>query len=132
MLSHKSVFIVMLFVTFIQRMTIFLITFFIYMGLGLSGTPLVTLIVVQAAVTIACDMLPLPGAQGITEIVYSEAYVNIFPGATLGLSMIVSRGISFYLIFIISLGVVVTISIQNRRKEILEAMAIADKEERAG
>ena len=131
MLSHKSVFIVMLTVTFIQRMTIFLITFFIYMGLGLSGTPLITLIVVQAAVTIACDMLPLPGAQGITEIVYSEAYLNIFPGATLGLSMIVSRGISFYLIFIISLGVVVTISIQNRRKEILEAMAMEKKEERA-
>ena len=102
------------------------------MGLGLTGTPLLTIIIVQAAVTIACDMLPLPGAQGITEIVYSEAYANIFPGPTLGLSMIVSRGISFYLIFFMSLGVVVTISIQNRRKEILEAQAMNEKEERAG
>ena len=132
MLSHKSVFVVMLIVTFVQRMTIFLITCFIYMGLGLTGTPLLTIIIVQAAVTIACDMLPLPGAQGITEIVYSEAYANIFPGPTLGLSMIVSRGISFYLIFFMSLGVVVTISIQNRRKEILEAAAMNEKEERAG
>ena len=130
MLSHKSVFVVMLIVTFVQRMTIFLITCFIYMGL--TGTPLLTIIIVQAAVTIACDMLPLPGAQGITEIVYSEAYANIFPGPTLGLSMIVSRGISFYLIFFMSLGVVVTISIQNRRKEILEAAAMNEKEERAG
>ncbi len=131
MLSHKSVFVVMLIITFVQRMTIFLITCFIYMGLGLTGTPLLTIIIVQAAVTIACDMLPLPGAQGITEIVYSEAYANIFPGPTLGLSMIVSRGISFYLIFFMSLGVVVTISIQNRRKEILEAQAAENDMEKS-
>lgn len=127
MLSHKSVFIVMLIVTFIQRATIFLITFFIYMGLGLSGTPLFTLIIVQAAVTIACDMLPLPGAQGITEIVYTQAYANIFPGPSLGLSMIVSRGISFYLVFLVSLGFAVSFSIQNRRNEILEAQAADEK-----
>ena len=127
MLSHKSVFIVMLIITFIQRATIFLITFFIYMGLGLSGTPLFTLIIVQAAVTIACDMLPLPGAQGITEIVYTQAYANIFPGPSLGLSMIVSRGISFYLVFLVSLGFAVSFSIQNRRNEILEAQAAEEK-----
>ncbi len=63
--------------------------------MGLFGTNLWSVVFLQAAVTLAVDMLPVPGAQGITELVYRSAFAQIFIGGTLPVSMIVSRAASF-------------------------------------
>ena len=47
-------------------------------------------------------MLPLPGAQGITEMMYKTAYAQVFPGAYLTASMCVTRGLNFYMLLIVS------------------------------
>ena len=93
-------------VTFLQRSSVFVLTYLVYLGFGLRGVPALEVILLQAAVYIAVDMLPLPGAQGITELMYQAVFVHVFTGAYLIPSMLVSRGINFYFLLILSLAVV--------------------------
>ena len=92
--------------TFVQRNSAFVITWLVYCGMGLFGTNLWSVVFLQAAVTLAVDMLPVPGAQGITELVYRSAFAQIFIGGTLPVSMIVSRAASFYVPMAVGLATV--------------------------
>lgn len=92
--------------TFFQRCSVFVLTYIVYLGFGLEGTGGMKVIILQASVYIAVDMLPLPGAQGITELMYKTVFVNVFTGTYLVPSMLVSRGINFYFLLIVSLLVV--------------------------
>ena len=80
--------------------------YLVYCGMGLFGTNLWSVVFLQAAVTLAVDMLPVPGAQGITELVYRSAFAQIFIGGTLPVSMIVSRAASFYVPMAVGLATV--------------------------
>ncbi|RCX16121.1 hypothetical protein DFR58_112103 [Anaerobacterium chartisolvens] len=92
--------------TFIQRSSLLLIPVFIYLGLPLEGKSIFTILYIQAAIYVAVDMLPIPGAQGITELIYISALRSIFTKKYLAASMIITRSASFYLIFIVGIFVV--------------------------
>lgn len=116
--GHKGSLAVVLFVTFLQRCSVFVLTYMVYLGFGLHGTGAMKVILLQAAVYIAVDMLPLPGAQGITELMYQAVFVHVFTGTYLIPSMLVSRGINFYFLLIVSLAVVlINRFIFDRRKK---------------
>ena len=73
--------------------------------------------ILQASVYIAVDMLPLPGAQGITEFMYRSVFASVFSQSYLIPSMLVSRGLNFYFLLVVSLLVVVwnkAAAVQNR------------------
>ena len=78
----------------------------VYLGFGQTGSSALKVILLQASVYIAVDMLPLPGAQGITELMYQAVFAHVFAGAYLIPSMLVSRGINFYFLLVLSLAVV--------------------------
>lgn len=100
--THAHVVLFLLAFTFIQRCSVFVLTWFIYRGMGLEGTDAFTVMALQAVVYIAVDMLPLPGSQGITELMYAAVFQNIFIGGSLTVSMCVTRGINFYMLLIVS------------------------------
>ncbi len=87
--------------TFLQRFSVFVMTYMVYRGLGLSGVAMADVVLVQAAVYIAVDMLPIPGAQGITEAMYRSVFRDIFVGNYLVVSVCITRGISFYLMLLV-------------------------------
>ncbi len=91
--------------TAIQRAAVFALTYVVYRGLGMSGASLWTIMWLQASVYIAVDMLPIPGAQGITEAMYRRAFRDIFSTGSVTASLCISRGISFYLMLGIGLAV---------------------------
>ncbi|MCM1282513.1 MAG: flippase-like domain-containing protein [Muribaculaceae bacterium] len=95
--GHKKLLGITLIFTFLQRLTVFVLTYAVYAGMGLSGASLSEVSMLQASVCIAVDMLPVPGAQGITEAMYRSVYSGIFPADDLIPSLCVVRGISFYL-----------------------------------
>lgn len=103
--SHKKMIIVTVIGTFLQRGSAFLLTCVVYRGLGLYGTPLSDIILLQASVCIAVDMLPVPGAQGITEAMYGVVFETVFPADCLMASVCIIRGISFYLVMAVSFTV---------------------------
>lgn len=100
--SHAGVVGFLVGFTFIQRCSVFILTWFVYRGMGLEGTGAFTVMALQAVVYIAVDMLPLPGSQGITELMYAAVFRNVFPGGSLTVSMCVSRGINFYFLLLVS------------------------------
>lgn len=101
-LHHRHHIAVVTAFTFLQRFSVFFLTWLIYKGMGLSGQSLLTVMMIQATVYIAVDMLPLPGAQGITELMYKTVFSVVFPGAYLTASMCVTRSINFYFLLIVS------------------------------
>lgn len=116
--KHKGKVIAVLAATFLQRSSMFLLTGLIYCGFSLKGTDFLTVTLLQAAVYIAVDMLPVPGAQGITELMYCHVFSSVFPGHFLMASLYVNRGISFYFLLLVSLAVTVIRWLgENRRHE---------------
>ena len=103
--KHKKIIGITVVGTFLQRLCIFLITYVVYRGMGLSGATLTHIVLLQAAVYVAVDMIPIPGSQGITETMYKNIFKNIFPQQYLIASMCITRGVSFYFIMAVSLGV---------------------------
>lgn len=103
--------------TFFQRCSVFVLTYMVYLGFGQKGAGALKVILLQASVYIAVDMLPLPGAQGITELMYQAVFVNVFAGAYLIPSMLVSRGINFYFLLLLSLAVVLVNRFAPGRKK---------------
>ena len=93
-------------VTFLQRRTVILITGMVYLGFGHSGSSLFHILAVQAAVYIAVDMLPVPGAQGITELMYAAVFGGVFGAQYVKASMVLVRGMDFYVPFCVSMLIV--------------------------
>ena len=104
--EHKGELVVIGAVTFLQRSTVFLITGMVYLGFGLSGSSLFHIWSVQAAVYIAVDMLPVPGAQGITELMYAAVFGGVFGAQYVKASMVLVRGMDFYVPFCVSMLIV--------------------------
>ena len=73
------------------------------------------MILLQASVYVAVDMLPIPGAQGITELMYSAVFLPVFTSAYLMPSMMVNRGVSFYLLMLISLAITIVRVVSYKR-----------------
>lgn len=114
--AHKKKVCVVVGLTFLQRFSVFFLTYIIYKGFALQGTSMQTIVFLQASVYIAVDMLPIPGAQGITEMMYQSVFKAIFPEIYLISSLYVIRGISFYLLLIFSMIVVIINWLYRRRK----------------
>ena len=114
--THVKVILHILAVTFVQRCAVFGLTYFVYRGMGLSGTGAIPIMALQAVVYITVDMLPLPGSQGVTELVYAAIFGAVFTGGTLTISMCVTRGINYYLPLIISAIVAGYCSLKKKRE----------------
>ncbi|MCI8292485.1 MAG: flippase-like domain-containing protein [Hespellia sp.] len=103
LICHKMKVLWVTVMTFLQRCSVFLLTYVVYLGFSLQGAHMLEVMILQASVYIAVDMLPLPGAQGITELMYQAVFANVFTGVYLAPSLLVSRGINFYFLLVFSL-----------------------------
>lgn len=94
-------------ITLAQRAGMFLVPWIVYLSLGLGGASVLTILALQAAVSIATELTPLPGAVGVTELVYATVFTGVLSGSLLTASMLVTRGITYYLPLVIGLCVTV-------------------------
>ncbi len=106
LLQHKGKVLMVCLFTFVQRASVFVLTWIIYLGFSLEGKDALSIMLLQASVYIAVDMLPVPGAQGITEVMYKSVFGGIFTGEYLMPSLYVTRGINFYFVLVVSLALV--------------------------
>ena len=105
-------------ITFLQRFFLFFITYIVYLAMGNSEKDAITITLLQAIVSIAVDMLPLPGGMGISERLYLLIFSPIFGGSTAAVaSMMVSRGFSYYVLVIVSAVIAVITHLTVRAPE---------------
>ena len=113
-LNNKHRIVIAAILTALQRISVFVLTYFIYLGFAMKGSTPMTVIMLQAAVYVAVEILPLPGAQGITELMYRKVFAQVFPGNFLTASMCVTRSINFYFVMIISAAITLWCYIRGR------------------
>ena len=82
-------------ITFIQRMALFAVTWFVYQAFGLHGTGFWEILFLQAVISVSVDMLPLPGGMGISETLFLTIFSPVFGGLLLP-GMVLSRGLGYY------------------------------------
>ena len=106
--ENKSTVLKNLLTTTVQISTFHSIPFWVYKGFNLSGYSLISVVMIQAVLYISVCALPLPGAVGISESGFVLMFKTFFPANMLSSAMILSRGISFYLLVLAS-GLIIAV-----------------------
>lgn len=99
--SHIFVIVNVFLITFAQRVVLFASTWFVYRAFHLSEASAITVILLQAVISVSVDMLPLPGGMGISETLFLKIFQPIF-GKLLLPAMILSRGLAYYVQLLVS------------------------------
>lgn len=100
--THKQVILMVLALTFLQRCCLFAVTFVVFKSFGIHTIGFLQVIVVQGAISLAADMLPLPGGLGISEHLFQIVFLPVCGMNLITPAMIISRGLSFYAQLLIS------------------------------
>ena len=106
--SHKIIVIITLIITFIQRILLFSIIYFIYRSLGYNSHSHFELLTIQVTVQLSIEMLPLPGGAGLSESMLHSIFITIFSLKFADIGMLLTRGFTFYIPLIIC-GIVILI-----------------------
>lgn len=85
----------------LQRIAFFSIGWFIYRSFGLSQAGYGEFLAMQSLLAMAVNSLPVPGAIGISEGSFLFLFQSVFPAGILAPAMIITRGMNYYLCFIL-------------------------------
>lgn len=108
--NHWSTAGTVLLITLCQRIFYFMVSWFVYCALGLSGSTFMEVIILQSFVAVCIDILPVPGGVGANEGFFVVLFRKIMESRYVYPAMLLSRGVSFYGLLIMS--VVITIGNQ--------------------
>lgn len=86
--------------TAVQRLCQFAVTWVVYRAYGLNSVSLIDILALQIMIAVAAEMLPLPGAAGITEGCFLLTFTGIFGEDLVRPALLLSRGLSYYLVLI--------------------------------
>ena len=100
--NHVKVLVNVFGITLFQRFALFTATWFVYKAFGLSGQSAWLIILLQSAISVSVDMLPLPGGMGISEKLFLVIFAPIFGTGLLLPGMILSRGLGYYTELLVS------------------------------
>lgn len=100
--KNGAVLINVLLLTFLQRIVLFAVTWFTYRAFRLASENPATIMTLQSMISVAADMVPLPGGMGASENLFIEVFRNVFGDDRVLPAMVISRGISFYAQVLIS------------------------------
>ncbi len=104
--------------TILQLICLFMVPYLIYRSLHFQSFGFWDFIAIQAMLTISVDFLPLPGGVGASENVFLVLYRIFYPAQLLLPAMLLSRGVSFYAILLLSGAITMFISLHRRKKEV--------------
>ena len=120
--TRKPVILKNLIRTYIQYLSLFSVTYFVYRALGFSEYNMFNLIATQAVLYGTVSGIPLPGSVGASESAYLTLFEHIYKDKNmLETAMVVDRFINFYLLVAISFFVVIIndiyVKIKKKRHE---------------
>lgn len=114
--SHKSVVLRVVLINAIQRFCLLLVTWFTYRSFALSGSTLPQITSLQGMIHLSADMMPSPGAMGISETLFLNVFEPIFGEELVLPGMVISRGIGFYVQLLLSGVLTVVASFINKER----------------
>ena len=118
--SHKLVMLKTLLTTLIQVIVYYSIPYWVYLAFGFSGLNISQIITLQAVLYATVSGIPSPGAVGVSEGGFIGIFKNVFPQTMISSAMLLNRGISFYLLVLISGVVVIVTALRTKKTEKIE------------
>ena len=115
--KHKLVMLQTVVVACLQILFYYSVPYWVYHSFGLSDASFLQIFTMQAVLYTTTAGLPLPGAVGASEGSFLVMFRKYFSEDTINSAMLLSRGISFYLLVIIS-GIVVIVNVLKNKKHI--------------
>ncbi len=100
--KHKRITAHVFLITFVQRCLLFAVTYLVLVSFGICGIGMAETIALQGTISLAADMLPLPGGMGISEHLFERIFTPVCGAKLITPIMVVSRGLSFYAQLLIS------------------------------
>lgn len=107
-----------LFITILQLALSFSVTYFVYLSFGYKQYNLIDILALQSVFVLAVGSLPLPGAVGVSESGFVRVFKVFFPQTMILPAMILTRGITFYVMLVITAIVSIYIYIKVNRREL--------------
>ena len=115
--KNLSVVLKVFLMTAAQRICLFSVTWIVYKAYGLGGARFIDILTLQIMIAVAVEMLPLPGAAGISEGCFLLTFTEIFGMQLVKPALLISRGLTFYLILLMGALVTFAAHIINIKRE---------------
>lgn len=100
--NNKKIIVKVFVLNLLQRYAQILITYFIYMASGATGYGFIDIVALQSYCLLAVNSVPLPGGTGAFEGMFLDGFSKVFGKGLVVPALMVVRGISYYLCFIVS------------------------------
>lgn len=100
--SHPVVLFEAFFILLGQRLSLLLISFMIYSSFGLREFSVFQILAFQVCITLASDFVPSPGGVGVSEGLLLQVNEFIYGMVFATPAMMLLRGISFYIVVLLS------------------------------
>lgn len=100
-------------ITIIQMMSLFSISYVVYLALGQNSKSILDIILLQGLIYTGSSFIPVPGAVGVSETNFLSIFRGVYRKDLINGAMLLSRGISFYLLIIISVFSIFLIKIKE-------------------
>ena len=113
--NNKFVILKIILTTYIQFIAFYSVSYWVYRSFGFNEYNFIQIVSVQAILYATVSGIPSPGAVGVTEGGYIEIFKNIMPNNVINSAMLMNRGVSFYLLVILS-GIVTLINTIKKKK----------------
>lgn len=110
MRTHIGTAVLVLAITLVQRLSYFLVTWFVIRALHIPNVNMIDIVILQSIVSVCIDILPFPGGVGVNESFFVTLFQSFIGRSCAFSAMLLSRGVSFYALLLIS--AVVTIGTQ--------------------
>lgn len=99
--KNTKLFLMVILISIVQRTLMFSITWLVLRSFWIKSASLLTVITMQAMVSLGTDMLPLPGGSGANEALFLLLFEGICGEALVLPVLLVTRGICYYGQFLI-------------------------------
>ena len=113
--THKSMILKTIITTYIQFLIYYSIPYWIYRSFGYKKSNIFEVLTMQAVLFATVSGIPSPGAVGVSEGGFIELFKKFYPKNQIASSMLLCRGINFYLFVLISCIVVIYSSLRDKK-----------------
>ena len=113
--THRKMIFKTLVTTYIQFLIYYSVPYWIYRSFGYHQANILEVLSMQAVLFATVSGIPSPGAVGVSEGGFLELFKKFYPKEEVASSMLLCRGVNFYLFVIISCVIVAISSFRDRK-----------------
>lgn len=116
--NNKLVILKTIITTYIQFIAFYSVSYWVYRAFGLSSHNIIQITTIQSMLYATVSGIPSPGAVGVSEGGFIAIFASILPENMINGVMLLTRGINFYLLIIVSMIVtIINILMQKKLKK---------------